>query len=775
MKKIIVSILATICLTACVHEKIETPTGGPEITFGTSLTAYATKSGGVVLDDSNFKEFFVWGWATNRAGVTTPVFEGTKVTKDQNGNWTYDESNGKRYWVPNCTYTFRAVAPHLPVEFQQQYDGQQNKLIYDENGLPKYYFGVWGNNGISDYCFDTYIHQPSVSGYGPVEFEFQHLLSKLIISIKNNVDPYINIGISNIEIGAPTQGSIMDLDNIVWTGINDTGSYLFDPIAQIEPYEDGETGPLFVIPTSADYEHPVSFDVTLTMDGVTPNLRTKTITGKISNKAFEMGSAYKLTAVIDANSIDSGYTTFEVTQIPYWQVAEGESEVFSSQEKILIASKLGGEVILKGPASFSNCVEVVDDLTISSAASGSYALTFNGDNTLEDCLFYVSSKVSDDPADTRTYPTNNSDNIATLTIDGTPGDISLVSTTNSYLGVAGPNGKIVINGGYHETAGLTAYKSIGGAVTITDGKFKSTSNLTSYVLLEGSNENISVSGGSFYKWDPSNGDTDFDDEKNYLTRPLSGSNEKLIVKYKDEYYMVRKDITITGNKDEASQDFVDIIQNKVEDGDVINLGANISVSNVYDFQLQNTGDVTINMGGNTLEGDVNIGYAGLIGSNTHVTFNNGTITGGGLNVQGTGSKVTLNNCNINITTSNTSARYCIYAGPNAEITINGGNLDFNPKNKKRAYFYANTNAIIYVNDCVCSTPSTYRNNNDTNPIYYQENPIIEGGGQVIIRGGTFGFDPSTWVDEGYYPWENSNGTYTVYKDGTGPKYEQNIS
>ena len=149
------------------------------------------------------------------------------------------------------------------------------------------------------------------------------------------------------------------------------------------------------------------------------------------------------------------------------------------------------------------------------------------------------------------------------------------------------------------------------------------------------------------------------------------------------------------------------------------------------------------MNGNTFEGDDSSsksgGYSAAIVYNSQITINDGKFTGGGFQVGYSGAKLILKNTNINITSTNTSNRHCVYATDGAYVEVNGGTFTFDTT-KKRSYFYA-TNATIIVNDCTCGKAPTHKDWKD--PIYEAS------GGQVIIRGGRFGFDPTNWVDEGY--------------------------
>ena len=90
------------------------------------------------------------------------------------------------------------------------------------------------------------------------------------------------------------------------------------------------------------------------------------------------------------------------------------------------------------------------------------------------------------------------------------------------------------------------------------------------------------------------------------------------------------------------------------------------------------------------------------------------------------------------------------------ITINGGNFaDFTKttQNQKRAYIYAGEGTTVYVNGGTFGKASTRSG--------YTAG--ILGTGNVVIKGGTFGFDPSAWVADGYTA-INNNGTYYVVSE-----------
>ena len=144
MKKILFTILAALCLAACVEENIDTNQQLQEITFDTDFTAYVTKSGEVTQE--NITKFYVYGFRTkdlNGEGEGEPetIFgdtfgTGTEVTKQQDGSWKIDKNHKTQYWFPGYTYQFWAIAPQfsdMTSDFKPQTVGGSL------DGMPEYF------------------------------------------------------------------------------------------------------------------------------------------------------------------------------------------------------------------------------------------------------------------------------------------------------------------------------------------------------------------------------------------------------------------------------------------------------------------------------------------------------------------------------------------------------------------------------------------------------------------------------------------------------------
>ena len=94
-----------------------------------------------------------------------------------------------------------------------------------------------------------------------------------------------------------------------------------------------------------------------------------------------------------------------------------------------------------------------------------------------------------------------------------------------------------------------------------------------------------------------------------------------------------------------------------------------------------------------------------------------------------------------------SSRYIFCAGgDDTQITIENGT--FNNDRLNNSYFWVDGNAVIYVKGGTFAGVAS------------KNNIITTNGGQVIISGGTFNFDPTAWLAAGYKA-EKSGSNWTV--------------
>ncbi len=199
---------------------------------------------------------------------------------------------------------------------------------------------------------------------------------------------------------------------------------------------------------------------------------------------------------------------------------------------------------------------------------------------------------------------------------------------------------------------------------------------------------------------------------------------------------------IEGNATVAEDADITLSLNKKKlDGVFINNGS-VSISNGEmdgDF-VQNNGeatytDITMNTG-------TPYDYASIGRDASVTTYNNVDIVSGGGGVAAAdGATVVFNSGSIAVNSESTSGRYVFYTqGAGSTITINDGTFSFSKTlNQKRAYVYANADTTVIINGGTFGPASTRSG--------YTAG--ILGEGEVIIKGGTFGFNPSNWVADGY--------------------------
>jgi hypothetical protein len=173
----------------------------------------------------------------------------------------------------------------------------------------------------------------------------------------------------------------------------------------------------------------------------------------------------------------------------------------------------------------------------------------------------------------------------------------------------------------------------------------------------------------------------------------------------------------------------------VVEGEIESVGTGFMVERdvVFDFQGNelNAGSTASSMW-----------YALQIYGENNVVINNANFTRAG--VYANAADVVFNSGVINHNPERTS-RYIFCAQNGSTITINNGT--FNNDRAKNSYFWAD-NSIIYVKG------------GNFGGVASNNKVVLSNGGQVIITGGTFNFDPSEWVAGGYTATKNGS-TWTV--------------
>ena len=217
------------------------------------------------------------------------------------------------------------------------------------------------------------------------------------------------------------------------------------------------------------------------------------------------------------------------------------------------------------------------------------------------------------------------------------------------------------------------------------------------------------------------------------------------------------DINVEINPDYNEPDYeADAIQLIAAVGGTFEATEDIDIASTESPYINIDQSMILDMNGHTLTAGDAANY-GIITRNGDSVINDAEIVsnGGGLGITN-GSSLTFNSGSIYIDSPSTSARYVFYLdGAGSTVIINGGDFSWDPTdNQKRAYVYAGTGTNVYINGGnfgKASTRSDYKSG-------------ILGDGNVVITGGTFGFDPANWVADGYNAVKNGSTWYVVAEE-----------
>ena len=202
----------------------------------------------------------------------------------------------------------------------------------------------------------------------------------------------------------------------------------------------------------------------------------------------------------------------------------------------------------------------------------------------------------------------------------------------------------------------------------------------------------------------------------------------------------------------TAEEFLALMENSIV-GEV-NLDGNIAVQTNY-IVIGDKSDIVLNMNNAPLTSGTANDYGLIVRGNAKAEINNANLTsnGGGIGVND-GANVEFSG-DVAVNTTNTSGRYNFYVAGNSTLTIKEGNFSFSKRDNKRAYIYVAAGSTVYVEGGNFGKPSTRSG--------YSAG--IMGDGDVIITGGTFEFDPSNWVADGYQAVKNGSKWYVTPDNG----------
>ena len=804
MKKLLFVALAAVGMTACVqNEELAVAGGNVAIAFDNAYVYNPTRNANPTTTTESLTGFDVWAFMKEVGGT---VLTDEDVTKN-GGKWGYANL---QYWMPSQDYYFAALAPmNSDYVTETLATGDDAKL-----GLGTIAFT--NVDGTEDLLYaKESVSTPELKdltekGMDPVKFQFQHLLSKVKFTFKNGfLTDNMKVVVENVEMSAPAAGSInlAQADYArAWELGTETLDLQFGNVAELAASASAATAnERLTIPAKADYTYNVKFGVKVYSGSVLALETTKEAT--ISGYALEMGKAYNFTAVIDWNTLalpaiefDAAVTEWDteittpvgryVSTIEQLQAALntpaselGQNETLNIYlgadlaGDVTVLQKKGVNIVLDGCGhEYDGIITVNGD----ARAAGEETLTIQNVNfkateaktfisapskidgrynyshnvTIQNCTFTGNYPAVEVGAAnfTGTYNLVVKNCVATnmhsalqvtscdndvlvdgYVVTGCKGGISVNNTARPVLrnvtieaegyGVRGngtlQNGGVVCNL-VVEDATITAAQPI----VIR----KTTQN---YKLTLGENVVLNHTAG-VYDVVFTNGD---DGTEVVPTGTFSYSSVADFNVFPTAYVAAA-----------STEDFSSAINNPEV--------AEVNVTSAVDFSTITVNrELELNFNDQASTIGTTAGYGVLAREGADLTINDANFTsvGGAVNAAA-GAQVTFNSGDVTINSTQTSQRHIFYAAQDGTVvTVNGGNFTIDAY-RQRCYACAQYNAVIYIKGGTFGVAPNHPR--WTYPIY------TDNGGQVIITGGTFGFDPSEWVAAGYKA-EKNGSTWTV--------------
>ena len=362
MKKLFVSALAILGLVACAKDDVvsvqdnRTAIGFDTFVENVTRVGYTT---------DNLDGFDVWAYMGD-----TRILNDEDVTK-VNGVYTYGNT---QYWIPGQDYFFAALAPLNLV----------NVTDASNEGLGEITFT--NVDGTEDLIYSTY----SVTADGSqdkVNFQFNHLLSKVKFSFKNGfADDKYTFEVSGITMTAPKTASInLAADKYTWGVPADDINLSFGNTGMAVVGGDAVSSTdLLTIPAGEGQVYNITFNVNLYVGGNCVHTYEKT--ASISGITLEVGKAYNFAAVINPDSLQLNEITF-APEVEGWVDS-------ADNDALLMAAALGGEATLTGDVTLEETLAIEANATINlnnntlngdvAVAAGVQAVVNNGTIVNED-------------------------------------------------------------------------------------------------------------------------------------------------------------------------------------------------------------------------------------------------------------------------------------------------------------------------------------------------------------------------------------------------------
>ena len=404
MKKFFLGVFAIAGLVSCVQsEEVNIPNPADnQIAFGGYVGNAVRKAEDPSTKVQDLYNFTVWAYIQNpEATEVGNVFDGETVTNPGNG-WTYD---GPRYWMEGYAYRFFAITPYGNGG-GVTLAGNESLVEPFTNGLGKINFT--NADGTEDVLYASYAKAANEATPDKVTFNFNHILSKVKFSFKNQFDDAsATVKVKEVKMVVPAKGVVtLNSANLLETPAADRVKYNWTPdgtetlTLNFGDVEGGAVLPVsdefyevdyerLTIPTLPTHEYKITFKVEINYQNL---LIEKDFESTLTDYEFVSGTAYNLITTItpdilkaekiefDAQIIDWYKPNPEDHELGYYKDVNSNTYVVTSGEGLKnIAAEINAGVATDRDIVLSESV----DLNATRAASnwtpiGTEAVPFTG-------------------------------------------------------------------------------------------------------------------------------------------------------------------------------------------------------------------------------------------------------------------------------------------------------------------------------------------------------------------------------------------------------------
>ena len=316
MKKVILALAAVVALAACSKEQTVSYDKGEVIGFSNPFIENATRQAidGSYSDTKELTSFKVYGTVTGNNN-TVLLYNGADVV-GKIGDAVWGCTAPEQYWIPNCSYTFYAIADATSVS---PADAMPTTITYNENTTA---------NG--DLIFatveDATNAEATPSNGNPVKFTFTHLLSKAKFSFTKTAysNARYTFTVKNIKFTDAYKSGVYNIAAGTWGSQNYKGELTFGNLegnitttnatTGLESYNERQ-----LVPATYTASNPltISFDVVMMLDGKefsTVNYTKKFPAEGGADYTFSKNKAYDFNVVLG----DNNTITFTVQELTGW-------------------------------------------------------------------------------------------------------------------------------------------------------------------------------------------------------------------------------------------------------------------------------------------------------------------------------------------------------------------------------------------------------------------------------------------------------------------------